>query len=57
MLRQRRRESEALILSLSIEKAKLEQTSLLTKIEALRTALEPPTTNPTEAAAPAPRSR
>lgn len=57
LLRQRRREYEARILSLSIEKAKLEQAALLTKIEALRSALEPSTTNATEAAAPAPRSR
>lgn len=57
MLRQRRRENEAQILDLSIQNAKLQQASLLAKIEALRSALEPSTTAPTEAAAPAPRSR
>jgi chromosome segregation ATPase len=56
-LRERRRELEARILGLSIEKAKLEQATLLSKIEALRAALEPATGNATEAAAPAPRSR
>lgn len=52
-LRQRRRELEARILSLSIEKAKLEQASLLSKIDALRTSLDQATPNPpAEASAP-----
>jgi hypothetical protein len=57
MLREKVRDREARILSLAIEKAKLEQASLLTKIEALRSALEPSATNAAEAAAPAPRLR
>jgi hypothetical protein len=40
LLRQRRRELEARILSLSIEKAKLEQQNLLGKIEALQRQIE-----------------
>jgi chromosome segregation ATPase len=56
LLRQRRRELEARILSLSIEKAKLEQSSLLAKIDALSATLEQTQTGTTEAAAP-PRSR
>ena len=57
LLRQRRRELEARILSLSIEKAKLEQLNLLAKIDGLRRSLEPATTNTTEAAAPMPGNR
>lgn len=57
LLRQRRRELEARILSLSIEKAKLEQLNLLAKIEGLRRSLEPATTGTAEAAAPLPGSR
>ncbi len=40
MLRQKRRELEARILSLSIEKAKLEQTALLAKIAELQRSME-----------------
>jgi hypothetical protein len=58
MLRQRRRELEARILGLSIEKAKLEQTTLLAKIDALRATLDQASAaTPVEAAAPPPRSR
>ncbi len=59
LLRQRRRELEARILSLSIDKAKLEQQNLLTKIDALRQSMEQVNPAPVEAAAPAspPRSR
>lgn len=56
LLRQRRRELEARILSLSIEKAKLEQANLHSKIQALSASLETLNTAPLEAAAP-PRSR
>ena len=55
-LRQRRRELEARILGLSIEKAKLEQAHLQAKIETLRQTLEQTAPAPVEAAAP-PRSR
>lgn len=57
MLRQRRRDLEARILGLSIEKAKLEQTTLLAKIDALRATLDQAAPNAVEAAAPPPRSR
>jgi septal ring factor EnvC (AmiA/AmiB activator) len=57
LLRQRRRELEARILSLSLEKAKLEQQSLLAKIDALQQSLAQEETQPVEAAAPPPRSR
>lgn len=57
MLRGRRRELEARILSLSLEKAKLEQTTLMAKIEALRSTLDQSTAAPAEAAATPPRSR
>jgi hypothetical protein len=40
MLRTRRRELEARVLSLSIEKAKLEQTALLTKIAEMQRAMD-----------------
>ena len=56
-LRQRRRELEARILSLSIEKAKLEQLNLLAKIDGLRRSLEQPETGTAEAAAPLPGNR
>lgn len=49
-LRQKRRELEARILSLSIEKAKLEQAALLGKIAELQRSLE--ATNPLDSAAP-----
>ncbi|MBL9077207.1 MAG: hypothetical protein JNL08_06880 [Planctomycetes bacterium] len=54
LLRQRRRELEARILSLSIEKAKLEQLNLLAKIDGLRRSLDPSERTATEAAAPPP---
>lgn len=57
LLRQRRRDLEARILSLSIEKAKLEQLNLLAKIDNLRRSLEPATTGTAEAAAPPPGNR
>jgi len=57
LLRQRRRDLEARILSLSIEKAKLEQLNLLAKIDNLRRSLEPATTGAAEAAAPPPGNR
>lgn len=57
LLRQRRRELEARILSLSIEKAKLEQLTLLAKIDGLRRTLEPGETGTAEAAAPLPGNR
>jgi septal ring factor EnvC (AmiA/AmiB activator) len=57
LLRQRRRELEARILGLSLEKAKLEQQSLLAKIDALQVSLAQETAEPVEAAAPPPRSR
>ncbi len=56
-LRQRRRELEARILGLSIEKAKLEQAHLQAKIETLRQTLEQTPQAPVDAAAPPPRSR
>jgi hypothetical protein len=57
LLRQRVREREARILSLSIEKAKLEQQTLLGKIDALRLALEPPAAGVLDAAAKPPAGR
>lgn len=57
-LRQRRRELEARILSLSIEKAKLEQAGLLSKIDALRATLDQASPNaPAEASAAPPGGR
>jgi preprotein translocase subunit SecD len=56
-LRKRRRDLEARILSLSLEKAKLEQTALQAKIEALKATLDQHTSTPVEAAATPPRSR
>lgn len=56
MLRGRRRELEARILSLSLEKAKLEQTALVAKIEQLKSTLDQ-NPAPVEAAATPPRSR
>ena len=56
LLRQRKREYEARILSLSIEKAKLEQSSLLAKIDALSASLEQSQGSAVDAAAP-PRGR
>lgn len=55
-LRQRRRDLEARILGLSIEKAKLEQANLKYKIDALSASLDQANAVPAEAAAP-PRSR
>ena len=57
LLRQRRRELEARILSLSIEKAKLEQQNLLTKIDALRRSMEQAAPETVEAAATPPGNR
>ncbi len=57
LLRQRRRDLEARILSLSIEKAKLEQSQLVGKIEELRASLDAIEANPAEAAATPPRQR
>ncbi|MBX3462709.1 MAG: hypothetical protein KF830_06035 [Planctomycetes bacterium] len=57
LLRQRRRELEARVLSLSIEKAKLEQLNLLAKIDGLRRSLEPGEAGTAEAAAPLPGNR
>jgi hypothetical protein len=57
LLRQRRRELEARILSLSIEKAKLEQQNLLVKLDSLRASMEQNVPEPVDAAAPPPRSR
>ena len=57
LLRQRRRDLEARILSLSIEKAKLEQANLLGKIESLRQSLDQAESIPMEAAAQPPRGR
>ena len=51
LLRQRRRDLEARILSLSIEKAKLEQQNLLAKIDALQQTMEQSPTEAVEAAA------
>lgn len=56
-LRQRRRDLEARILSLSIEKAKLEQANLKYKIDALSASLEQANAVPAEAAATPPRGR
>ncbi len=56
-LRQRRRELEARILSLSIEKAKLEQQNLLAKIDALQATMEQAPTEAVEAAATPPGNR
>ena len=55
-LRERRRELEARILSLSIEKAKLEQQNLKAKIDALSATLDQ-AVQPAEATATPPRSR
>jgi hypothetical protein len=57
LLRQRVREREARLLSLSIEKAKLEQQALQARIDALRTELEPAGQNAVEAAATPPPRR
>jgi hypothetical protein len=58
LLRGRRRELEARILSLSLEKAKLEQDTLLAKIEALQASLAANSgVGAMEAAAPAPERR
>ena len=54
LLQKRRRDLEARILSLSIEKAKLEQLNLLARIDDLRRSLEASTTGTAEAAAPPP---
>lgn len=51
---QKLREQEATILSLRIEKAKLEQASLLSRLDALRQTLEQAAPNAMEAAAPLP---
>ncbi len=51
-LRQKRRELEARILSLAIEKAKLEQSALLNKIADLQRTLEGTGATPVEASAP-----
>lgn len=56
-LRQRRRELEARILGLSIEKAKLEQQNLLAKIDALQQSMEQTHTETVEAAATPPGHR
>ena len=56
-LRQRRRDLEARILSLSIEKAKLEQATLASRIQALSASLEEINSSAMEAAAPPPRNR
>ncbi|HLQ37735.1 MAG TPA: hypothetical protein VK348_08040 [Planctomycetota bacterium] len=53
-LRQKRRELEARILSLSIEKAKLERINLIARIAELQKSLEPAPPDAVEAAAPAP---
>ena len=55
MLRQRRRDLEARILSLSIEKAKLEQSHLLMKIDSLEQSLQADAGNSSEVTAAAPR--
>jgi len=55
MLRQRRRDLEARILSLSIENAKLEQSNLLSKIGELEASLQQPVNDPAEASAQPPR--
>jgi hypothetical protein len=51
---QKLREQEATILSLRIEKAKLEQANLLSKIEALKQSMTEPPSNVVEAAATPP---
>ena len=56
-LRKRRRDLEARILSLSLEKAKLEQVALQAKIEALKATLDQNAPTAVEAAATPPRSR
>ncbi|MBL8748113.1 MAG: hypothetical protein JNK78_03065 [Planctomycetes bacterium] len=56
-LRQRRRDLEARILGLSIEKAKLEQQNLLAKIDALQQTMDSSPTEAVEAAATPPGSR
>ena len=56
-LRQKRRELEARILSLSIEKAKLEQQNLLAKIDALQQSMEHTPTEAVDAAATPPGNR
>lgn len=56
-LRQKRRELEARILSLSIEKAKLEQQNLLAKIDALQQSMDQAHTETVEAAATPPGNR
>lgn len=57
LLRTRRRELEAKILSLSIEKAKLEQSALLAKIDTLNASLADVMVTPMEAAAPPPERK
>jgi hypothetical protein len=54
LLRQKRRHLEGRILALSIEKAKLEQLDLKSRIDALTASLEQSTPAPADAAAPAP---
>lgn len=56
LLRGKRRELEARILTLSLEKAKLEQATLLAKIEAMQAALDAQN-NAQNPAAPAPERR
>lgn len=56
-LRQRVRDREAQILSLSIEKAKLEQAALLGRIEALQQSMRQDLPAPVEAAGSPPRER
>lgn len=56
-LRQRRREHEARILSLSIEKAKLEQANLKAKIDALSATLDQAAVVPADATAAPPPAR
>jgi hypothetical protein len=57
LLRERRRELEARILSLSIEKAKLEQKSLLAKIDELEREMHDAQADAVEAAATPPANR
>ena len=52
LLRSRRRELEAKILSLGIEKARLEQQVLMAKIDALQASLDDAIATPVDAAAP-----
>ncbi|MBZ0152926.1 MAG: hypothetical protein K8J09_15490 [Planctomycetes bacterium] len=54
LLRRRRRDLEARLLSLSIEKAKLEQENLVAKIAGLKARLEQASATPMEAAATPP---